>query len=122
MIFIFLLFGLLSAQDYPFQNTSLSVDERVNNLLSLLTSDEKVGQMVSGAAAIDRLGIPSYNWWNEALHGVSRSGSATSFPQAIGLSATFDDESLLKAFTIVSDEGRAKVYILFFIVLLFKVS
>jgi beta-glucosidase len=113
MIFILIFFGLLSAQDYPFQNTSLSVDERVNNLLGLLTTDEKVGQMMNKAAAIDRLGIPYYDWSNEALHGIGMAGSATSFPQPIGLSATFDDESLLKAFTIVSDEGRAKVCILF---------
>jgi beta-glucosidase len=108
MIFI-LLFGLLAAQNYPFQNTSLSFDERVDNLLSLLTIEEKIGQMMDNSAQIERLGIPNYNWENEALHGVARYAVATSFPQCIGLGATFDDESLLKAFTIVSDEGRAKV-------------
>jgi beta-glucosidase len=111
---LFLLFGLIAAQTYPFQDTSLDIDSRVDNLLSLLTNDEKVAQMQNAASAISRLGIPAYDWWNEALHGVARSGAATSFPQTIGMAATFDDEALLKAFTIVSDEARAKV--LFFIV------
>jgi beta-glucosidase len=110
LILLLLFFLRLLGQNYPFQNTDLSIDERVENLLSLLTVDEKVGQMMDSAASISRLGISAYNWWNEALHGVALNGVATSFPQAIGLAATFDDEALFQAFTIVSDEGRAKVF------------
>jgi beta-glucosidase len=112
MIFL-LLFSLFNAQDYPFQDPTLDLDTRLDNLISLLTSDEKIGQMIFTASEIQRLGIPYYVWWNEALHGVARSGPATSFPQAIGLGATFDDDALFEAFTIVSDEARAKVFYYF---------
>lgn len=94
--------------EYPFRNPDLSINERVDDLLSRLTPEEKVGQMMNQTPAIDRLGIPPYDWWNEALHGVARAGKATVFPQAIGMAATFDDEALLKTFTMVSDEARAK--------------
>lgn len=96
--------------DYPFRNPDLPIDERVDDLLSRLTPEEKVGQMMNQTPAIERLGIPPYDWWNEALHGVARAGKATVFPQAIGLAATFDDEALLKTFTMVSDEARAKYH------------
>lgn len=92
----------------PFRNTSLPIDQRVEDLISRLTPEEKVGQMMNSTPAIERLGIPPYNWWNEALHGVARAGKATVFPQAIALGATFDDKALLETFTIVSDEARAK--------------
>jgi beta-glucosidase len=111
---LIIVFGLLTAQDYPFRNTSLDIETRIENLLGLLTVDEKIGQMQNSALGVDRLGIPPYNWWNEALHGVARSGAATSFPAPIGMAATFDDEALLQAFTIVSDEARAKVFFFFF--------
>lgn len=80
----------------------------VDSLLSQMTLEEKVGQMMNDAPAIERLGIPAYNWWNECLHGVARAGLATVYPQAIALAATFDDEALLHAATIISDEARAK--------------
>jgi beta-glucosidase len=83
------------------------LDARVNDLVSKLTLDEKVHQMMDVSPAIPRLGIPEYNWWNEALHGVARSGVATIFPQAIALGATFDAELAKKESTAISDEARA---------------
>jgi hypothetical protein len=87
----------LSQQNaYPFQNPSLSFEERVNDLVTRLTLEEKVGQMLNSAPAIPRLGIPAYDWWNEVLHGVARSPyRVTSFPQAIAMAATFDTNSLI---------------------------
>ena len=93
---------------YPFQNTSLTVDERVNDLVSRLTLEEKAMQLFNQAPAIDRLGVPSYNWWNECLHGVARAGKATVFPQAIGMAATFDQDLMFRVGTAISDEARAK--------------
>src|ERR1019366_5704332 len=87
---------------------TLPTDQRVNDLVSRLTLDEKVSQMQDVAAAIPRLGIPAYNWWNEALHGVARSGNATVFPQAIGLAATWDTELIHRVADSISTEARAK--------------
>jgi beta-glucosidase len=98
------------AYEYPFQNPDLSVEERVDDLLGRLTIEEKVGQMMNSTPAIERLGIPEYDWWNEALHGVARAGRATVFPQSIAMAATFDEDALLKTFTMVSDEARAKYH------------
>ena len=93
---------------YPFQDPSKSVQERAVNIVSLLTLDEKIGQMMNDAPAIDRLGIPAYNWWNECLHGVARSPyRVTSFPQAIGMAATWNTDDLLRMAQYASDEGRA---------------
>ena len=75
----------------PFQNMELSIAERIADLLARLTVDEKVGQLLHESPAVERLGIPAYNWWNECLHGVGRAGVATVFPQAIGMAATWDD-------------------------------
>jgi len=94
--------------EFPFQNTALTIDERVADLVSRMTLKEKALQLFNGAPAIERLGIPEYNWWNECLHGVARAGKATVFPQAIGLAATFDQELMLRIGTAVSDEARAK--------------
>ncbi len=115
----FLLAGLLiisncaviSAQDtelLPYQNTQLSLDERVNDLVSRMTMQEKLGQLFNSAESIDRLGVPAYNWWNECLHGVARAGKATVFPQAIGMAATFDQELMFRIAEVISDEARAK--------------
>ena len=91
---------------YPFQDPKLSREERVENLLSLLTPDEKVGLMMNKSASVDRLGIPSYNWWSEACHGV-RQGGYTVYPQPIGMAAAFNAELVRKVFSQVSDEARA---------------
>ena len=92
----------------PYLNPDFSIDHRVRDLISRMTLEEKVGQMLYDAPAIERLGIPEYNWWNEALHGVARAGRATVFPQAIGLAATWDTELMLRVATSISDEARAK--------------
>ncbi|MBU2883209.1 glycoside hydrolase family 3 C-terminal domain-containing protein [Psychrosphaera sp. B3R10] len=93
---------------FAFQDENLSVEQRVNDLVSQMTLEEKVGQLFDKAPAIERLQVPAYKWWNEALHGVARAGTATVFPQAIGLAATFDEDLMLKVGTAISDEGRAK--------------
>lgn len=82
--------------------------KRAENLVSQMTLEEKVSQTLHSAAAIPRLGIKAYNWWNEALHGVARAGVATVFPQAIGMAATFDEDLLQEVADVVSTEGRAK--------------
>ncbi|WP_192822226.1 glycoside hydrolase family 3 C-terminal domain-containing protein [Rufibacter sp. LB8] len=93
---------------YPFQDPSLSVEARVNDLVSRLTLEEKVAQMLNAAPAIDRLGIPSYDWWNEVLHGVARTPyKVTVYPQAIGMAATFDTTSLQMMADYSALEGRA---------------
>ena len=92
------------------RNPDLPFEQRVRDLVGRMTLEEKVSQMQDVAPAIDRLGIPAYNWWNEALHGVARSGLATSFPQAIGLAATWDDSLMFRVATVISDEARAKYH------------
>jgi len=88
----------------PAQPTSV----RVADLISRMTLPEKVSQMLHGAPAIERLGIPAYNWWNECLHGVGRAGIATVFPQAIGMAATWNVDLLHEVAVAISDEARAK--------------
>ena len=83
--------------------------EYAKKLVSQMTIDEKISQMLYESPAIERLGIPEYNWWNEALHGVARAGVATVFPQAIGLAATFDTDLIEKIGDVVSTEGRGKL-------------
>jgi beta-glucosidase len=96
------------AQTPDYLNQDLSFAARVRDLVGRMTLEEKVSQMKDVAPAIDRLGIPAYNWWNEALHGVARSGPATSFPQAIGLAATWNDTLIFRMASVISDEARAK--------------
>ncbi len=98
----------VQAQTPAYQNQELPFEVRVSDLVGRMTLEEKVSQMKDVAPAIERLGIPEYNWWNEALHGVARSGLATSFPQAIGLAATWDDSLMFRMATVISDEARAK--------------
>jgi beta-glucosidase len=98
----------LNAQNEAYKNTSLTIEQRVDDLVSRMTLNEKISQMMNEAAAIPDLGIPYYNWWNEGLHGVARTGVATVFPQAIGMAATFNDSLLYAVATVISDEFRAK--------------
>lgn len=91
---------------YPFRDTSLSFDARVENLISLLTPEEKVGLMMNKSVSVDRLGIPSYNWWSEACHGVRQDGY-TVFPQPIGMASAFNPRLVYDVFSSVSDEARA---------------
>ncbi len=117
----FILFGSLfatlymaSAQQvaytYPFQNPALSTDERVADLISRMTLKEKADQLLYTAPAIPRLGIPSYNWWNEALHGVARAGYATVFPQSITIANSWDEGLMFNVANAISDEARAKYH------------
>ncbi len=115
---IFLFFALMSniifAQQkpgqLPFRNTSLSLEERVNDLISRMTLKEKADQLLYTAPAIPRLGIPSYNWWNEALHGVARAGYATVFPQSITIANSWDESLMFNVANAISDEARAKYH------------
>jgi len=91
-----------------FRNTQLPLQARVNDLLQQLTIQEKISLLGYNSKPVDRLGIPAYNWWNEALHGVARAGRATVFPQAIGMAATFNDALLFEEAGIISTEARAK--------------
>jgi beta-glucosidase len=95
-------------EKFPFQNTTLSFETRVNDLVSRLTLEEKVSQMLNSSPAIARLDIPAYDWWNETLHGVARTPFKTTvYPQAIAMAATFDKNSLFKMADYSALEGRA---------------
>jgi beta-glucosidase len=110
IISFFLLISAFSQEkySYPFQNPSLPIEKRVNDLVSRLTLEEKVSQMLNATPAIDRLGIPAYDWWNECLHGVARTKfKTTSYPQAIGMAATFDADAMKTMGDYTAEEGRA---------------
>ncbi len=94
----------------PYQNPVLPAVDRAVDLVSRMTVEEKISQMAFDAPAVDRLGIPPYNWWNEALHGVARAGIATVFPQAIGLAASWNKMLMNRVATVISDEARAKYH------------
>ena len=93
-----------------YKNPDKPIEERVNDLLTGLTLEEKISQMVYNSSAIGRLGISEYNWWNECLHGVAEAGIATVFPQSIGLAAAFDQEMMKEVGNVTSDEARAKYH------------
>src|SRR5436305_14505528 len=91
-----------------FRDPNAPFDKRIDDLVSRMTLEEKVSQLMNDSPAIDRLGVPAYNWWNECLHGLARSGRATVFPQAIGLAATWDPDFMFRVAIAISDEARAK--------------
>ena len=93
---------------YPFQDTTLSINQRVDDLISRLTLDEKLGFLEHQNPAIDRLGIKPYSWWNEALHGIARNGIATVYPMPIALAATFNPEMIEEVYSRIADEGVLK--------------
>lgn len=97
-----------SSAGRPWLNTSMPVEQRVNFLLSQMTLEEKVQQMGDRAPAIPRLGVPAYFWWNEGNHGVAVSGTATNFPQVIGMAATWDTALVHREAEVISTEARAK--------------
>ncbi len=98
----------LWGQQYPFQNSALTSEERAKDLITRLTLDEKATLMCDVSEAIPRLGIKKFNWWSEALHGLANNDSVTVFPQPVGMAASFDDELVYRIFSAVSDETRAK--------------
>ena len=106
--YLFLLFCLSFQAQTSFRDSSLPIEERVDLLISQMTIDEKISQLMSDAPAIKRLGIPKYDWWNESLHGVARAGYATVFPQSISIAASWDKNLLHEVATAISDEARAK--------------
>ncbi|MDR0421904.1 MAG: glycoside hydrolase family 3 C-terminal domain-containing protein [Proteiniphilum sp.] len=110
LLSVFVQIAAVSAQLPPYQNPELPVDRRVEDLVGRMTLEEKISQMMHSAPAIERLGIPAYNWWNECLHGVARAGIATVFPQATGMAATFDADAIYRTATVISDEARAKYH------------
>ena len=97
-----------TASAQPYLDPDLSPEARAADLVSRMTLEEKASQTLDRAPAIDRLGVPEYNWWNEALHGVARSGLATVFPQAIGIAATWNDDLVFEMAETISEEARAK--------------
>lgn len=113
ILFSGLLFSVLNsvrAQQYPFQDTSLTVEQRVEDLISRLTLDEKLGFLEHQNPAVERLGIKPYSWWNEALHGIARNGIATVYPMPIALAATFDPNIVEEVYSWIADEGVRKHY------------
>jgi beta-glucosidase len=112
LLFAFIVTALpqQAVNTFPFRNTTLSTEERVNDLVSRMTLQEKADQLLYTAPAIPRLGIPSYNWWNEALHGVARAGYATVFPQSITIANSWDEGLMFNVATAISDEARAKYH------------
>jgi beta-glucosidase len=100
----------ISGSSFPFRNPALSLEERVGDLVSRMTLQEKCDQLLYTAPGIPRLGVPAYNWWNEALHGVARAGYATVFPQSITIANSWDTGLMLKVANAISDEARAKYH------------
>jgi len=92
----------------PYKNTDLPIEQRVNDLVSRMTVDEKINQLMDSAPAIERLDVPEYNWWNESLHGVARAGFATVFPQSISIASSWDRQLIFDVANVISDEARAK--------------
>jgi beta-glucosidase len=99
---------LAFSQPIVYKDPAAPTEKRIDDLVSRMSLEEKISQLMNDSPAIDRLGIPAYNWWNECLHGVARAGRATVFPEAIGLAATWDTDLIHRVSTAISDEARAK--------------
>src|SRR5690349_13981563 len=97
-----------TAEPLPYLNPSLPTAQRVDDLISRMTLEEKASQLVNQARAIPRLQVPAYDWWSEALHGVANAGTATVFPEPVGLAATFDDALIHEMAVVIGTEARAK--------------
>ncbi|MES2240031.1 MAG: glycoside hydrolase family 3 C-terminal domain-containing protein [Bacteroidota bacterium] len=95
-------------QNFSFKNPNLPIEQRVDDLVSRMTLDEKISQLMDSSPAIKRLDVPEYNWWNEALHGVARAGYATVFPQSISIASSWDRQLIFDVADAISDEARAK--------------
>ena len=98
----------VTGNDKVYLDTSADFEARAADLVERMTLEEKISQLGNSAPAIERLGIPQYDWWNECLHGVARAGTATVFPQAIGMAASFDTPLMYQVAYSISDEARAK--------------
>ena len=108
-LLLFCAFNILKAQELPiYKNSKVTIELRAKDLVSKLTLNEKASLLGYNSKAIDRLNIPAYNWWNEALHGVARAGVATIFPQSIGMASTFNDSLIYEVASVISTEARAK--------------
>ena len=114
---LFVCFALLSSSPAQtakgskgqiYLDPSQPIERRVDDLISRMTLAEKASQLVNQARAIPRLQVPAYDWWSEALHGVANAGTATVFPEPIGLAATFDDSLIHRMAIVIGTEGRAK--------------
>ena len=108
IILLFVATGLSAQELLPYQDVTLSPERRAEDLIQRLTLEEKVSLMMDASPAISRLGIPSFHWWNEALHGVGRNGYTTVFPITMAMAASWDDQLLQRCFDAVSDEARIK--------------
>lgn len=110
LLLCFVLIQGLSAQIPDYLNADLTLEKRVGDLVHRMTLEERAAQLLYTAPAIPRLGIPAYNWWNEALHGVARAGYATVFPQSITIANSWNEELMLDVANAISDEARAKYH------------
>ncbi|CAD0001970.1 glycoside hydrolase family 3 C-terminal domain-containing protein [Flavobacterium salmonis] len=104
----FLAVNTFAQENFAFKNPNLPTDQRVNDLVSRMSIDEKISQLMDSSPAIERLGVPEYNWWNESLHGVARAGYATVFPQSISIASSWDRQLIFDVANAISDEARAK--------------
>ena len=107
-VLIFLAVNTFAQDNYEFKNPNLPTDQRVNDLVSRMSIDEKISQLMDSSPAIERLGVSEYNWWNESLHGVARAGYATVFPQSISIASSWDRQLIFDVANAISDEARAK--------------
>ncbi|EJL64089.1 glycoside hydrolase family 3 C-terminal domain-containing protein [Flavobacterium sp. CF136] len=104
----FLALNTFAQENFAFKNPNLTTEQRVDDLVSRMSIDEKISQLMDSSPAIERLGVPEYNWWNESLHGVARAGYATVFPQSISIASSWDRQLIFDVANVISDEARAK--------------